>query len=191
MILWELFYQFFNIGVFTFGGGYAMIPMITEVVVDHGWLDLPSVVDFIAVSESTPGPFAINIATFVGSHMGGLAGAAMATLGVVLPSFLIILLVAKWFGQMSENPKVKAVLAGLRPAVVGLIGSALLTVAANAFLTGGEAPSLLERVEPRAVVIFLLLMALSRIWKKIHPIVLILIAAGMGILSFGLLPALC
>ena len=95
MILWELFYNFFKIGLFTFGGGYAMIPMITEVVVEKGWLDLHSVVDFIAVSESTPGPFAINIATFVGSHMGGFPGAVLATLGVVLPSFLMILVVAK------------------------------------------------------------------------------------------------
>ena len=188
MILWQLFYQFFKIGLFTFGGGYAMIPMITEVVVNQSWLDLESVVDFIAVSESTPGPFAINIATFVGSHMGGLSGAALATLGVVLPSFLVILLVAKWFGRMCDNPKVQAVLAGLRPAVVGLIASAVLTVAANAFLLEGDG-SLLERADPRAMVIFLILMVFSRIYKKIHPILLILIAAGMGILSYGLLPA--
>ena len=98
MILWLLFYNFFKIGLFTIGGGYAMIPMITEVVVEHGWLDVETVVDFIAVAESTPGPFAINIATFVGNHMGGLPGGILATLGVVLPSFLIILLIAKWFG---------------------------------------------------------------------------------------------
>ena len=188
MILWELFYNFFKIGVFTFGGGYAMIPMITEVVVEKGWLDLHSVVDFIAVSESTPGPFAINIATFVGSHMGDFPGAVLATLGVVLPSFLIILVVAKCFGQISDNPKVKAVLSGLRPAVIGLIASAVLTVAASAFLTR-SADTFLGRVDPWAVVIFALLMVLSRIWKKLHPIVLLLIAAGMGILFYGLLPA--
>ena len=187
MILWALFYNFFKIGLFTFGGGYAMIPMITEVVVDQGWLDLQAVVDFIAVSESTPGPFAINIATFVGSHMSGLLGAAVTALGVVLPSFLIILLVAKWFCRISDNPKVQALLNGLRPAVVGLIGSAVLTVAANAFLTTGEG-TLLKRLDPKAIVIFLVLMVLSRIYKKVHPIVLILIAAVLGILFFGFLP---
>ena len=187
MILWLLFYNFFKIGLFTIGGGYAMIPMITEVVVEHGWLNVETVVDFIAVAESTPGPFAINIATFVGNHMGGLPGGILATLGVVLPSFLIILLIAKWFGKISDKPLVQAALDALRPAVVALIAAAVLTVAESAFLLDGEAP-FLERLDLRAVGIFGVLLLLYRLFPKMHPIVLILIAAALGITTFGVLP---
>ena len=94
MIFLELFLTFLMIGAFTFGGGYAMLPLIQEEVAAKGWIDAASLVDFVAVSESTPGPFAINMATYVGSEMGGVLGAACATLGVVLPSFVIFLIVA-------------------------------------------------------------------------------------------------
>ncbi|HOW38524.1 MAG TPA: chromate transporter, partial [Bacillota bacterium] len=94
-----LFLAFFEIGLFTFGGGYAMIPMIEEAVLRHGWLANTSfsLVDFIAVSESTPGPFAVNIATFIGMTEAGIPGAILATVGVVLPSFIVILLIARFF----------------------------------------------------------------------------------------------
>ena len=95
MIFLELFWVFFLIGAFTFGGGYAMLPLMQAEVTAKGWISNEAVVNFIAVSESTPGPFAINMATYVGSEMGGVLGAACATLGVVLPSFVIILIVAK------------------------------------------------------------------------------------------------
>ena len=96
-LLIELLFTFFKIGLFTFGGGYAMIPLITEEVTNKGWLDFAQIFDFIAISESTPGPFAINIATFVGYTQGtdfwtGLSGAIMATIGVILPSFIIIII---------------------------------------------------------------------------------------------------
>lgn len=185
-ILWSLFWNFFQIGLFTIGGGYAMIPMITDVVVNHGWMDIPSVVDFIAVAESTPGPFAINIATFVGSHAGGLVGAILTTLGVVLPSFLIILLIAKWFGRFGENPAVQGVLSGLRPAVIGLISSATLLVAGNAFFAGEASFS---SIKPGALFIFVALLALTK-FKKVHPIGMIVLAAALGIVIFGLIPML-
>ena len=95
MIYLELFLTFFMIGLFTFGGGYAMLPLIQEQVIGKGWMTSEQIVDFIAVSESTPGPFAVNRATFIGTQMGGVLGAVCATLGVVLPSFIIILIVAK------------------------------------------------------------------------------------------------
>ena len=119
----ELFWTFFKIGLFTFGGGYAMIPMITDEVIAHGWLDMETVVDFIAVSESTPGPFAANIATFVGNRVGaslgnpawGILGAACTTLGVVLPSYIIILIVSKFFYSIKDNKYVSGALSGAMP----------------------------------------------------------------------------
>ena len=97
MIYLELFIEFFLIGAFTFGGGYAMLPLIQQVVLEKGWLSQEQLIDFIAIAESTPGPLAINMSTFVGVRLGGLLGAMMATLGVVLPSFIIITIVAKCF----------------------------------------------------------------------------------------------
>ena len=117
MIYLELFYTFFMIGAFTFGGGYAMLPLIQEQV-GLRWSDVisqQSMIDFVAVSESTPGPFAINMATYVGSEMGGVFGAFCATLGVVLPSFIIILIVAKCYDKFKENRIVKGCMTGLKP----------------------------------------------------------------------------
>ena len=116
MIFLKLFLTFFKIGLFTFGGGYAMLPLIQEEVLSNGWMELSSLIDFIAVSESTPGPFAINIATYVGSQMGSdfgvigsIFGSFCATLGVVLPSFIIILIVAKIAGTISISQICKKV----------------------------------------------------------------------------------
>ena len=121
MIFFELFYIFFYIGLFTFGGGYAMISLIQEEVIKHSWLSEEALLDFIAISESTPGPFAINIATFVGSQVGGILGAVCATLGVVLPSFIIILLVAMIMKKALKNRFVQGGLNGVRPVVISLI----------------------------------------------------------------------
>lgn len=138
MIFWQLFITFFQIGLFTIGGGYAMIPMIEEEVVRQGWLTHTQLVDFIAVAESTPGPFAVNTATYVGITTGmraggnlfwGLLGSFLATLGVVLPSFLIILIIAKFFASFQDNRFVKGALYGIHPAVVGLIAAAALSLA--------------------------------------------------------------
>ena len=103
MILLELFLTFFKIGMFTIGGGYAMLPLIQADVIAHGWMPEEQIVNFIAVSESTPGPFAINISTYVGSQVGGILGAVCATLGVVLPSFIIILIVARIFEKFTVH----------------------------------------------------------------------------------------
>ena len=110
MIYFELFYIFFLIGLFTFGGGYAMIPMIQEQVVGKGWMSEAQLTDFIAISETTPGPFAINISTFVGSQTGGILGAVCATLGVILPSFIIILIVSLIISKFLNNRFVKGAL---------------------------------------------------------------------------------
>ena len=139
MILLQLFWTFFKIGAFTFGGGYAMLPLIQAEVAAHGWMDAEELINFVAVSESTPGPFAVNISTFVGARLAGIPGAICATLGVALPSFIIILIVAKCFQRFKSSALVQGCMSGLRPAVVGLIATALLSVGQTVFFPDGIA----------------------------------------------------
>lgn len=183
VIYLELFLIFFKIGAFTFGGGYAMLPLIQQEVLSHNWMDLEQLVNFVAVSESTPGPLAVNLASFVGAETGGLLGAGCATIGVVLPSFLIILLVAKFYQAFRTNTLVKGCMNGLRPTVVGMIGASLLSVAGSAF-------SLSAGVVPLVLAVVLLAVILFAHWKKVHPILLILGSAVVGIAAgyAGLLP---
>ena len=187
MIFIKLFLTFFKIGAFTFGGGYAMLPLMQQEVLAHGWLSEEQIINFIAVSESTPGPFAINMATYIGSETAGFLGSVCCTLGVVLPSFIIILLVARFFMAFKENKWVKAVMSGLKPAVVGLIGAAIISVALEVFFPSGViAPDVFKTLSFYiSAVIFSLVMFLQH--KKVHPIVLILVSAALGIIS-GYLP---
>ncbi len=174
MICLQLFLTFLKIGAFTFGGGYAMLPLIQEEVLGHGWMELEDLVNFMAVSESTPGPLAVNLSTYIGAETAGFPGALCATLGVVLPSFVIILIVARCFAAFQENGIVKGCMNGLRPAVVGMIGSSLLSVAGTAFpLTAGW-PALTGAG-------VLLAAALIASWKNVHPILIILASAAVGI----------
>ena len=188
-----MFFTFLKIGLFTIGGGYAMIPLIQSEVLANGWLTQQQLVDFIAVSESTPGPFAINIATFVGMKTYGVLGALATTTGVILPSFVIILLIAKFFLSFRQNRYVQAAISGLRPAVIGLIIAAAYSVAGNIFLTGSLhfdaiGTFFTECIDYKAVIIFILLFGLSR-WKKMSPILIILTAGGMGLIFYGFVPA--
>jgi len=123
MTLAVLFLTFLKIGAFTFGGGYAMLPLIQAEVVRHGWMSLEELVNFVAVSESTPGPFAINISTYVGTSTAGIPGALCATLGVSLPSIIVILIVARVYDKFCRSRIVEGCLGGLRPATVGLIAA--------------------------------------------------------------------
>ena len=170
MIYLELFWTFFLIGAFTFGGGYAMLPLIQIEVVNKGWLANEAVVNFIAVSESTPGPFAINMATYVGSEMGGVLGSACATLGVVMPSFIIILIVAKCYDRFKNSKLVKGAMSGLKPAVIGMIGTAVLSIGKTVFVQ----PGLLF-----SAALFAAMAVLA--FKKVHPIIIICISAAAGI----------
>ena len=194
MIFLELFWTFFKIGLFTFGGGYAMIPLIQDAVLEKGWLVEEQIINFIAVSESTPGPFAINMATYVGAEVAGatgvfagVLGAACATLGVVLPSFVIILLVARCFEKFRDHKVVKGCMSGLKPAVVGLIAAALLSIGQTVLFPNGlswtvfsEAPIYIT------LAIFAVMCVLA--FKKVHPIVIILISAAIGIIVGFVLP---
>ena len=180
----RLFGKFLKIGAFTFGGGYAMIPLIRrEIAQKEGWIEEKDILDILAVSESTPGPIAVNTATFVGYRLAGPLGAAAATVGVVLPSFVIILLVAKFYQAFQTNTLVKGCMNGLRPTVVGMIGASLLSVGASAFpAAGGVMQWVLAAV--------LLAAILVAHWKKVHPILLIVGSAVVGIAAgyAGLLP---
>ena len=172
MIFLELFLTFFLIGAFTFGGGYAMLPLIQAEVLRKGWMAEEQILNFIAVSESTPGPFAINIATYVGSVMGGesvwqsILGAFCATLGVVLPSFIIILIVAQFFMKFKTSKVVSGCMSGLRPAVIGMISSAIVSMAMTAFFYNGFSfESMLTVTFVCLVIIFVasLVMALKKV----------------------------
>lgn len=183
MIYLELFITFFKIGLFTFGGGYAMLPLIQAEVLAHNWIEQKSLVDFIAVSESTPGPFAINISTYVGSMVGGPLGSFFSTLGVVLPSFIIILAVAHFYEKFKNSKIVKGCMSGLKPAVVGLIGSAVLSVAVTVFFPNAFTLDIFKSI---GFYVSLAILAITIVlaFKKAHPIIIIAVSAILGIL-FG------
>ncbi len=176
----ELFATFFKIGLFTFGGGYAMLPMMQEEVLAHRWVEQAELINFIAVSESTPGPFAINMATYIGTEQAGPLGAFFATLGVVLPSFIIILIIAKCYEKFQTNKIVKGCMSGLKPAVVGLIGAAVLSIAKTVLFPAGISVEILTSLPfIISVAIFLVMTVLA--FKKAHPILIIGLSAGLGI----------
>ena len=180
MVMIELFLTFLKIGAFTFGGGYAMIAMIQYETERHGWLTQEELVDFVALSESTPGPIAVNMATFVGIRTGGIAGAVIATLGIVLPSFIIILIIAKCFERFKNSKSVKGIMSGMKPAVVGMIGTAFLSVGRTVFFPEGLQ---LNNFNDASFWVFLCLFAVSAAlaFKKMNPIKIILIAAAVGV----------
>ncbi len=180
MIYLDLFLTFFKIGLFTFGGGYAMFPFIQEEVQLHGWLTNEDLINFVAVSESTPGPFAINIATYVGIETGGVFGALCSTLGVVLPSFMVILIVAKCYEKFKTSKIVSGCMSGLKPAVIGLMGSAALSIAQTVFFPNAlNFASVLTFGFISSFVIFGIMMFLAL--KKTNPIIIIVLSAILGI----------
>lgn len=181
MIYLDLFLTFLKIGTFTFGGGYAMIPLIQEEVIKHGWMSMEELINFIAVSESTPGPFAINIATFVGNTTAGLLGAVLCTLGVILTSFIIILIIFKFFDKYQNNKFVKGCMNGLRPAVVGLIGAAVITTFISVFFLEGEVIGVIKSSSFYEMLVILGATLIMSI-KKIHPIIIVLVSALFGII---------
>lgn len=184
-MLWQLFWTFLEIGAVSFGGGYGMISLIREKVLLHGWLEETQFLSFIAVSESTPGPLAINMATFIGASQAGAAGAFCATLGVVLPSFLIILLVARFYAAFRSSAIVSGAMGGLRPAVIGMIGAAVVSVGQTVFLPEGLA-AVTAYPLVCSLTIFVLMAVLT--YKKLHPIVIILLSALLGIVTGYLQP---
>ena len=190
MIYLELFLTFLQIGAFSFGGGYGMISLIREKALMYGWLTEEELLNMIAVAESTPGPIAVNMATFVGSAEGGALGSLLATIGVVLPSFIIILIIAALIRNLLKYAGVKAFLGGIRPCVVGLILATAITMFVSVvigFAGVGDAPS----IDFTGIIIFAILITISfvaelALKKKPSPILMILISAGLGMLMYSL-----
>ncbi|MCR5654520.1 MAG: chromate transporter [Lachnospiraceae bacterium] len=185
MTFLHLFLTFFKIGLFTFGGGYAMLPLIGEEVAAHQWISSRELIDFIAVSESTPGPFAVNISTFIGRVTAGILGSFCATLGVVLPSFLVILVISKFYEKFRDSRLVKGAMTGLRPAVIGLIASALVSLGLEIFMPEGSAFDSVIDLIPLAI---FLAMSVFSFLKK-NPILVIVMSALIGVAcgyGFGL-----
>ncbi len=189
-ILLDLFLTFLKIGAVSFGGGYAMIPLVTDEALRLGF-DYSQVMNFIAVAESTPGPIAINMATFIGASKAGVLGAIIATLGVVLPSFFIILLIASLIRGFIKYKGVQAVLAGLRPVAIGLIISTGLLML---LLVVTSLDSVYDTFvfNWRALVIIAIVATIHftyKFFKKkaISPIILIVISAGLGMILYGVL----
>lgn len=183
-----IFWMFFQIGIFTFGGGYAMIPLIKEFVVGGNLMAEELLIDFIAISESTPGPFAVNIATFVGMEQYGVLGAVFATVGVVLPSFIIILLIAYFGKKILQTQTVQFAFRGLKPAVIGLILSVALMLA-TLMVFPNIAYKLREfnfsGFDYKGLIIMVIVFVLLRKAKKVSPILLILLSAVLGLLLYG------
>lgn len=184
MIYLELFFEFFKIGLFTFGGGYAMIPLVKETAVDKGWLLLEEFNAMIGVCESTPGPVAINMATFIGSTQGGILGSICATFGVVLPSFLIILLIASVLKRFSENKIFKNFIKGVKPVVTALILSTGIILLAECIGFNVDEIQFDFNIVTTCVfaLILILYIVFTKVFKKkISSILLIIISAGLGI----------
>lgn len=189
MIYLNLFLTFFEIGLFTFGGGYAMIPLVMEK--GQAWFTEAELLNMIAVSESTPGPFAINMATFVGSKSAGILGSVCATLGVVLPSFIIIVLISAVLKNFLKYKGVSAFLSGVRPCVVALILSTGITFAFSKLLNFDSVWSYSFNPDVRAIAIFAIVCIASMLIKKISgkkpsPIIMILISAGLGMALYSI-----
>ena len=183
MIYLNLFLGFLKVGCFAFGGAYGAIPLIRDVVMSYGWLNDEMLSYMIAVSESTPGPIMVNLATYIGSSQAGFSGAALATLAVVLPSFLIILLVTALLKTVLKNKYVQAILRGLKPCVIGIVlATGIYMVLKNCFGTVSDVT-----VNLHAIIITVLLFALSAGYKrlkkkKLSPIGLIILSAVLGII---------
>jgi chromate transporter len=190
LIYLQLLSSFIRIGLFSFGGGYAMIPLIQREIESHGWLSASQFVDIIAIAEMTPGPIAVNSATFVGYKVAGIFGGLVATVGVAMPSLILILIVSRYFYKFQDHPVNKMIFYGIRPVVVGLIFAAAIFVAKTTFLNQSMILTLnsilknpLSIIDLKSIVIFVFsLIALIKF--KMHPILIIIASGALGFLLY-------
>lgn len=192
MIYLYLFLEFFKIGLFTFGGGYAMIPLIKETVYKYGWMDESHFLDMVGLSEVTPGPIAINMATFIGSEQGGFLGATVATIGVILPAFLIMLIIAIVLRKFMKNKFVQGTLGGIKSVAVALIASSAITLLSDilfpvSYQNGNfNISANLISIKIFVLIIggyFILKMALK---KKPTPVLVIIMSVVVGLMVYYL-----
>ena len=187
MIYLDLFLGFLKVGCFAFGGAYGAIPLIRDVVMSYGWLSDEMLTYMIAVSESTPGPIMVNLATYIGSSQAGFLGAVVGTLAVVLPSFLIILLVTASLKTALKNKYVQAVLRGLKPSVIGIVlATGIYMVLKNCFGTVAALKMNLQAMIITALLAASLFGYKKFAKKKLSPIILIIISAAAGVVVYGL-----
>lgn len=171
-VLLRLFMSFLKVGAFSFGGGYAMLPLIKEEIIEvNGWLTNAEFIDILAVSEMTPGPIAINSATFLGYKVSGVMGSVVATFAVVLPSFIIMSLIFHFINKFKNSPYMEWIFTGIRPIVLGLIASASVSVAMDAF------------VDVKSILISIGLFYLVS-FKKLNPIYAIILAGITGVILY-------
>lgn len=189
MIYLQLFLNFLKIGAFTFGGAYGAIPIIRETVLANGWLTEEQFSYFLAVSESTPGPIMVNMATYVGFEKAGVLGSALCTLGTILPAYILMILITSVLRRVIHHPRVRAVLAAIVPCVTGII------LATGGYMTFeavfSQGPENSTAFDLYALLIGVILVAGMAVWKRIRkkpmsPILLIGIAAMLGMLFYGL-----
>lgn len=192
MIYLKLLFSFLKIGLFSFGGGYAMIPLIQKEIISHGWLTSPEFVDIIAIAEMTPGPIAVNSATFVGYKAAGILGSISATIGVALPSLVIAIIISMFFFKYQKHPLNASIFYGIRPVIAALIMTAALFVAETSIFIqkiSFESLKLLfsspfEVIDVSSIIILIVtLVALLKF--KIHPIIVILGSGILGVVMFG------
>ena len=186
MIYLELFIGFLTVGLFSFGGAYAAIPLIRDVVLSYGWIGEDALTDMIAISESTPGPIMVNLATYVGSSKAGLLGGLVATFAVVLPAFIIILLIMVLLKRLLGNKYMQAILRGLKPCIIGII----LATGCVMLIKNSVFPVMRNDRDYRPAIIASILaiayfVPRKAISKKISPIMLIVISAVLGIVAYG------
>lgn len=179
----QLFYEFFKTGLFAIGGGLATIPFLTDMGTRTGWFTAGDLANMIAISESTPGPMGVNMATYVGFHVGGIPGGVIATLGLICPSIIVILVIAGFLKKFRESRGVDAVFYGIRPASTALIAAALMEVCAIALINTGAAFGTAEFFQWKSILLAVAVFVCLRIkpLKKLHPIVFIAASAVVGV----------
>ena len=186
MIYLQLFWAFLKVGMFSFGGAYGAIPVIRDIVMAEGWIASEKFAYFVAVSESTPGPIMVNMATYIGSSQAGFLGAVLATIGVVLPSFIIILVIASVFSNLISNKHVQAVLKGVKPCFIGIVLAAGICMTAVNILPQADLRSFDGKSLLITIILALPVFGYQRIRKKdFSPILLIVLSAAMGIIVFS------
>jgi len=187
VIYLQLLVSFFQIGIFSFGGGYAALPLIQQQIIENrGWMTPQQFVDVLTISEMTPGPIAVNAATFVGNQVAGIFGGIVATIGVTLPSLIIVLTLAYFYFKYQGIQMVQGVIQGLRPAVVALIASAGLTIFLTAMFGEGSFPVDIANLNWISVILFLIGIALLR-KTRLGPIQVILLSGVAGIVIYSII----
>lgn len=187
MIYFQLFYEFAKIGLFNFGGGMASIPFLQKLSEKTGWFTLHQLTDFIAISESTPGPMAVNVATYAGYTTAGVVGGFVATFALIFPALIFVTLIAKFMKKFKNNKYVEWAFYGLRPCVLALIAAALLSIMkASLFFEGVSVNNFLSMINFRAWAIFIFIFILlnTRQLRRMHPVAFLGISAVLGIILF-------